>query len=233
METTKKYHKLFLIQQKIKSIKKNSENPYFHTMYLDVNGLLAELKPILNEVGITVIQPIVYTPECGNYLRTIVIDAENGETLAESSIRIPEGKPQEMGSAITYFRRYCLQSLFLLEAEDDDAETTKQPMNPATALKPQNFQKTVKGNGKVSNVPTLCVKFPYNAQVKDAIKALPGSQYNSDGQYWTIDDNTKNRNALSGMHGAQLVVTTQTGEIVKLQSEEQTPSDLPWEEPTF
>lgn len=29
--------------------------------------------------------------------------------------------PQKMGSAITYYRRYALQSLFLLRAEDDDA----------------------------------------------------------------------------------------------------------------
>jgi len=32
-----------------------------------------------------------------------------------------------MGSAITYFRRYAIQSMLLLQAEDDDANTVSQP----------------------------------------------------------------------------------------------------------
>ena len=31
--------------------------------------------------------------------------------------------PQKVGSAVTYFRRYTLQSLLSLQAEDDDANT--------------------------------------------------------------------------------------------------------------
>ena len=38
--------------------------------------------------------------------------------------------PQKMGSAITYYRRYALQSLFLLRAEDDDANSSSQPSKP-------------------------------------------------------------------------------------------------------
>jgi hypothetical protein len=30
--------------------------------------------------------------------------------------------PQKMGSAVTYYRRYSIQSLFTLQAEDDDGE---------------------------------------------------------------------------------------------------------------
>ena len=38
-----------------------------------------------------------------------------------STITLPDlTDPQKMGSAITYYRRYSLQSLFLLQAEDDD-----------------------------------------------------------------------------------------------------------------
>ena len=33
--------------------------------------------------------------------------------------------PQKMGSAITYYRRYALQSLFLLQTQDDDGEGAK------------------------------------------------------------------------------------------------------------
>jgi len=34
-----------------------------------------------------------------------------------------ETDPQKMGAVITYYRRYALQSLFLLEAEDLDGVT--------------------------------------------------------------------------------------------------------------
>jgi len=40
-----------------------------------------------------------------------------------SSIDLPtSGTPQAMGSAITYYRRYTLQSLLSLQADDDDGQ---------------------------------------------------------------------------------------------------------------
>jgi hypothetical protein len=62
------------------------------------------------------LQPI----QNGN-VSTIIIDCESSETI-ESSIALPAlSDPQKLGSAITYFRRYTLQSLLSLQAEDDDA----------------------------------------------------------------------------------------------------------------
>jgi hypothetical protein len=61
------------------------------------------------------LQPI----QNGN-VTTIIIDCENNESI-ESSIALPVlSDPQKLGSAITYFRRYTLQSLLSLMAEDDD-----------------------------------------------------------------------------------------------------------------
>jgi len=73
----------------------------------------------LKEVGLVIIQPVQI--EAGrNVLKTIIADA-SGNGSIESTIALPEcAKPQDFGSAITYFRRYALQSLLLLEAEDDD-----------------------------------------------------------------------------------------------------------------
>jgi len=51
-------------------------------------------------------------------------------------------KAQDLGSEITYFRRYSLQSLLALQAEDDDGNLahgrTAQPQKPAPAPVPQN-----------------------------------------------------------------------------------------------
>jgi len=113
--------KLLELQKRIKAIKKDSENPYFKSAYFDINTLLAEIKPILNELGLLVLQPITYR-EGKNILKTQIID--DGKVIADSEIALPDIQdPQKLGSAITYYRRYSLQSLLSLEAEDDDANT--------------------------------------------------------------------------------------------------------------
>jgi hypothetical protein len=122
--------KLFNLQNKLKAVKKDAENPFFKSKYFDINGLLSALKPLLNEEGLVVIQPLTTLEGGVNALKTVVIDAETGKALVESVVALPSNvDPQKMGSAITYFRRYALQSLFLLEAEDDDANSVsgKQP----------------------------------------------------------------------------------------------------------
>ena len=112
--------KLLKAQQEIGAIKKESSNPFFKSKYFDINAILAEVKPILNKHGLVVLQPLAII-EGKNALNTSIIDAESGKVVVDSLTLLPEGlDPQKTGSAITYFRRYALQSLLALEAEDDD-----------------------------------------------------------------------------------------------------------------
>lgn len=113
--------KLLEFQQKVEAIKKDSQNPFFKSNYFDINSLLEEIKPLLNELGLVILQPLSHLGERTS-LKTLIIDGETGETILESETLLPENvDPQKMGSSITYFRRYSLQSLLLLQAEDDDA----------------------------------------------------------------------------------------------------------------
>lgn len=113
--------KLLDFQKKVEAIKKDSQNPFFKSNYFDINSLLEEIKPLLNELGIVILQPLSHIGERTS-LKTIIIDSEDGKTILESETLLPENiDPQKMGSSITYFRRYSLQSLLLLQAEDDDA----------------------------------------------------------------------------------------------------------------
>ena len=115
--------KLLEFQKKVGTIKKDSTNPYFKSKYADINSLLDTVKPVLNQIGLTVIQPLE-VKDGKNVLTTKVYDGTI--LISESAIIIPDNiDPQKIGSAITYYRRYSLQSLFLLEAEDDDAESAK------------------------------------------------------------------------------------------------------------
>ena len=61
-------------------------------------------------------------------VRSVISDLEGNSV--ESSLKIPKNlDAQKMGSAITYFRRYTLQSLLALQAVDDDGNlANKLPM---------------------------------------------------------------------------------------------------------
>ena len=126
--------KILKIQSEIGVLSKTETNPFFKSKYMDINGLLAQLLPLLEKYNLTVIQPLSEV-NGRPAIRTMVWDNEEIKVSEETSrrlnidqtITLPDLQdPQKMGSAITYYRRYALQSLFLLQAEDSDGEGAKQ-----------------------------------------------------------------------------------------------------------
>lgn len=112
-------NKLFEFQKKVQAIKRDATNPFYRSKYFDINTLIEEVKPILNELGLIIIQPFSIVNN-QSVLVTQIIDQESGEKI-ESTVILPENMdPQEFGSAVTYFRRYSLQSMLFLQAADDD-----------------------------------------------------------------------------------------------------------------
>jgi len=121
------YLKLAEVKREVGKVSKNSKNPHFKNTYADLNALIDAVEPILLEKGLLMLQPI----QNGN-VTTIIIDCENNESV-ESSIALPVlTDPQKLGSAITYFRRYTLQSLLSLMAEDDDGNKASAPTKKPT-----------------------------------------------------------------------------------------------------
>jgi hypothetical protein len=120
------YKKLLAIQQEIGAIKKDATNPFYKSKYFDINSLLEQVKPILNKHGVILLQGL--TNIDGKLaLSTQLAFAEEGKVI-ETVCPLPEmADPQKSGSAITYFRRYALQSLLALEAEDDDGNYASKP----------------------------------------------------------------------------------------------------------
>lgn len=112
--------KLKSVINEIGVLVKTETNPFFKSKYLDINGLLEQLQPLLEKYGLVVLQPLTVI-EGKNALTTYIYDGD--KKIGYSSILLPDIQdPQKMGSAITYYRRYALQSLFLLRAEDSDGE---------------------------------------------------------------------------------------------------------------
>lgn len=132
------YKKLLNIQKEVGAITKDSSNPFFKSSYFDINGLLTELKPLLNKEGLVVLQPL--TNIDGKLaLETLVIDEKSGDQIKSVCVLPENTDPQKLGSAITYFRRYSLQSLFLLQSEDDDGNNASNK-SVKSSQKPQNRQ---------------------------------------------------------------------------------------------
>ena len=127
------------VQEEVGKVKKTEANPYFKSMYFDVNGLLAALKPTLSKLNLVIIQPL--TSVDGHLgLETRLIDTETGEQISEKTILPDTGDAQKQGSAITYFRRYALQSFFALEAVDDDGNVaSQQKVYPSKATAPEQY----------------------------------------------------------------------------------------------
>ena len=121
------YLKLAEVKREVGKVSKNSKNPHFKNTYADLNALIDAVEPILLEKGLLMLQPIAEGKVC-----TVIFDVDT-ELSIESSIALPAlSDPQKLGSAITYFRRYTLQSLLSLQAEDDDANKASAPTKKPT-----------------------------------------------------------------------------------------------------
>ena len=116
------YKKILEAKKEIGKATKNATNPHFKNKYVDINALIETVETILLNKGLVLLQPI----ENGK-VYTRIVDAESKEMI-ESYIDLQiGGTPQSMGSAITYFRRYTLQSLLSMQAQDDDGQLASQP----------------------------------------------------------------------------------------------------------
>lgn len=109
---------LLASQKKIEAVEKNASNPFFKSKYADLNSLIEACKTILNSNDILVLQPII-----DGHVETRLIHT-SGEWMSSKTkiVSKSENDPQAQGSAITYARRYGLQSMLFMSSEDDDGE---------------------------------------------------------------------------------------------------------------
>jgi hypothetical protein len=134
-EKTSIYIKIHQAKLEIGKVAKNATNPHFKNSYANLNSLIEAVESILLEKGLLLLQPLQ-----GGKVITMIFDVESGESI-QSDIDLPQiTDPQKLGSAITYFRRYTLQSLLSLQAVDDDGHLASQPSKVPTMLP---FTKTV------------------------------------------------------------------------------------------
>ena len=141
------HQKVYKCKLAIGKVTKNANNPHFKKSYADLNAIIEAVEPILLENGLLLLQPIH-----GNSVCTQIIDVESGNMM-ESCMDLPTGiDPQKMGSAITYYRRYTLQSILSLQAVDDDGNMASQPVKEEPKAKVKESLPTERFNNALAKI---------------------------------------------------------------------------------
>ena len=122
-------------QAEMSGAKKSANNPFFKSKYANLEEVINCVKEPFANNGLSFVQfPISGEDTAG--VETIIMH-ESGEYIAnEFLLKCAKTDPQGMGSAITYARRYGLQSAVGIPSEDDDgnAATRTPPMTKERAI---------------------------------------------------------------------------------------------------
>jgi len=170
------FKKLLDIQKEIGAISKDSTNPFFKSKYFDINALLEVVKPVLSKYGIVLLQPLTHI-NGKPAIKTMLIEAETGVIIEDITPITENSDPQKMGSAVTYFRRYSLQSLLSLQAEDDDANKASGKKDNTTDEEKEKL-KVEKTLGKAYK--SISEQFSKLGYTRSQIESfLLGYEYNS------------------------------------------------------
>lgn len=109
---------------------KGAANPYFKSKYADLLSVVQAVKEPFATNGLSYVQfPIEKDGRIG--IETILMH-ESGEWLSNSfTVQLSKQDAQGAGSAITYCRRYSLQSLAGIPSEDDDGNAASKSTGPS------------------------------------------------------------------------------------------------------
>lgn len=109
-------------QGKIKHAVKDSDNPFFKSRYADLTSVWEAIRDAFQAEGLSVSQ-IPTTDDDGKpALETLLMHSSGQWVSGVVPINPIKNDPQGLGSAITYMRRYALQAIAGVCADDDDGE---------------------------------------------------------------------------------------------------------------
>lgn len=121
------YKALAQAKAKIKSPKKENKNPFYNSKYADLETIKEAVDPALTEFGLMIVSRV--TPIS---VITSLVHIESEQAIDSEFPFAPNLDAQKRGSEITYGRRYSLQALLDLVAEDDDGNQAAGKTQPPT-----------------------------------------------------------------------------------------------------
>ena len=108
---------------------KDSLNPHFKSRYADLATVLKTVRPVLARHGIAIVQTTGIT-DAGSVILITALMWRGESIVGRYPVAPVKADPQGYGSAMTYARRYALQAIVGVAADDDDDG------NAASAPKP-------------------------------------------------------------------------------------------------
>lgn len=124
---------------------KDSSNPHFKSKYADLASVWEACREALSKNGLAVTQTMDFVGEKQVLITTL--GHSSGQWI-KSIIALPIQKPgpHELGSCLSYCRRYALAAMVGVYQDDDDANAAQKPY---TKPKPQFEQPKVEMNGQL------------------------------------------------------------------------------------
>jgi hypothetical protein len=118
-------------QSEMKNAHLNKVNPHFKSKYADLAGIRDAVTPALSKNGIAVVQGTeVSVSQMGHMVVYTRLVHSSGQWI-ESEFPIAIDKPQAMGSAYTYAKRYSLSAICNIAADEDDDANAANDSKPA------------------------------------------------------------------------------------------------------
>ncbi len=120
-------------QGAMKNAAMNRINPHFKSKYADLSAVLDAIRSPLSVNGLSIVQTIE-VKETSMLLRTILMHSSGQFITTEYPLPLV-GRPHEMGSALTYARRYSIAAIACNSSdEDDDGNVAQDASNKKQTL---------------------------------------------------------------------------------------------------
>jgi hypothetical protein len=158
-------------QSEMGNATKDAINPFFKKTYADLNAIREAVLPVLNRNGICAIQPTIVIDGC-DFVETILL--HNSGEFISSLTRIVVDKvndAQRHGSGLSYARRYALQSIVNIGAEDDDANKAVAPQQ--VKEKKEIAKETIKNQEEINHAIDKLPLLTTVEELKEFKKILP------------------------------------------------------------
>jgi|688.fasta_scaffold465860_1 hypothetical protein len=133
------------MQGELKPALKESDNPFFKSRYADFAACKATAQQAMAKNGLAAIQGILTDIERGLIGVETRIVHKSGQWIESDSWCKPKAMlPQDVGSAVTYLKRYALSAMIGIVAdEDDDANQAQGKNEQPKKEQPKQQQKPI------------------------------------------------------------------------------------------
>tara|TARA_R100001510_G_C7611586_1_gene174951 strand:+ start:434 stop:1048 length:615 start_codon:yes stop_codon:yes gene_type:complete len=109
----------------------DKRNPHFKNQYASLESVIKTVRTA-SQFGLTFTQEMDFEGDV-TFVRTVMMHSSGDTRVSRTKIVSKDpNDPQKQGSAISYAKRYGLQSIFGLPSDDDDGEIANKDGKPPT-----------------------------------------------------------------------------------------------------